>query len=158
MTRQQQLDAIRAHAQPLRDLDDVAPIVDAIGDARVVLLGEASHGTREFYRLRGELTRALIETCGFDAVAVEADWPSALREPVGAGRRQRPLGARGARRLRALSALDVAQSRSRALARLAARAQPATRRPGRAGRFLRPRSVQLARIDGRRRALPRRRR
>ena len=79
MTRQQQLDAIRAHAQPLRDLDDVAPVVDAIGDARLVLLGEASHGTREFYRLRGELTRALIETRGFDAVAVEADWPSALR-------------------------------------------------------------------------------
>jgi erythromycin esterase-like protein len=79
MTRQQDLDAIRAAAQPLRGPDDVGAILDAIGGARLVLLGEASHGTREFYRLRGELTRRLIEERGFDAVAVEADWPSALR-------------------------------------------------------------------------------
>src|SRR5215207_9149366 len=79
MTRQQDIDAIRAAARPLRRLDDVEAILDAIGDARLVLLGEASHGTREFYRLRGELTRRLIEERGFDAVAVEADWPSALR-------------------------------------------------------------------------------
>jgi erythromycin esterase-like protein len=50
-----------------------------IGDARVVLLGEASHGTHEFYRERARLTRRLIEEEGFSAVAVEADWPDAYR-------------------------------------------------------------------------------
>ena len=70
---------IRRHAQPLRDLADVDLLVRQIGDARWVLLGEATHGTREFYRLRIELTRRLIESHGFDAVAVGADWPSALR-------------------------------------------------------------------------------
>jgi erythromycin esterase-like protein len=71
--------AIERHAVPLADLSDVDAIVDAIGDARIVLLGESTHGTREFYRVRAELTRRLIEAKGFDAVAVEADWPSALR-------------------------------------------------------------------------------
>ena len=47
--------------------------------ARFVLLGEASHGTHEFYRVRAELTKRLIADFGFDAVAVEADWPDAAR-------------------------------------------------------------------------------
>jgi erythromycin esterase-like protein len=55
------------------------PVLDLIGDAAVVLLGEATHGTHEFYHLRGELTARLIEERGFDAVAVEADWPDAYR-------------------------------------------------------------------------------
>ena len=50
-----------------------------IGDARVVLLGEASHGTEEFYRERAAITRRLISEKGFTAVAVEADWPDAYR-------------------------------------------------------------------------------
>jgi len=79
MARPHDVDAIRTAARPLHDLGDVAALLDAIGDARLVLLGEATHGTAEFYRLRGELTRRLIEERGFDAVAVEADWPSALR-------------------------------------------------------------------------------
>jgi erythromycin esterase-like protein len=54
-------------------------ILANVGDARFVLLGEASHGTHEFYRERAHLTRRLIEECGFDAVAVEADWPDAWR-------------------------------------------------------------------------------
>ena len=54
-------------------------LLDRIGDARVVLLGEASHGTSEFYRMRQRITRALIERKGFSAVAVEADWPDAER-------------------------------------------------------------------------------
>src|SRR5919106_2737735 len=57
----------------------LAPLVEAFGDARVVLIGEASHGTHEFYRTRAELTRALIEQKGFNVVAVEADWPDAYR-------------------------------------------------------------------------------
>ena len=79
MARQHDIDAIRRAARPLASLADTDSLVDAIGDARLVLLGEATHGTEEFYRLRAELTRRLIEERGFDAVAVEADWPSALR-------------------------------------------------------------------------------
>ncbi len=53
--------------------------MDLVGDARFVLLGEASHGTHEFYRERAEITQRLIEEKGFTAVAVEADWPDAYR-------------------------------------------------------------------------------
>jgi erythromycin esterase-like protein len=56
-----------------------AALVFAIADARFALLGEASHGTEDFYRERAEITRQLILEKGFDAVAVEADWPDALR-------------------------------------------------------------------------------
>ncbi|HEV8617342.1 MAG TPA: erythromycin esterase family protein [Methylomirabilota bacterium] len=59
--------------------EDYASLVALIGEARVVLLGEASHGTHEFYRARALITRRLIETKGFRAVAVEADWPDAYR-------------------------------------------------------------------------------
>ncbi|HSH46005.1 MAG TPA: erythromycin esterase family protein, partial [Longimicrobiales bacterium] len=59
--------------------DDYVPLLDAIGDARVVLLGEGSHGTHEFYRERRRITRMLVERLGFQAVAVEADWPDAYR-------------------------------------------------------------------------------
>jgi erythromycin esterase-like protein/adenine/guanine phosphoribosyltransferase-like PRPP-binding protein len=54
-------------------------LLDGIGDARVVLLGEATHGTHEFYRERAFITRRLITERGFSAVAVEADWPDAYR-------------------------------------------------------------------------------
>ena len=52
---------------------------DRFGDARVVLLGEATHGTAEFYRARADITKRLITEKGFCAVAVEADWPDAYR-------------------------------------------------------------------------------
>ena len=61
------------------DPHDVDAIVDAIGDARIVLLGEASHGTHEFYATRAAVTRRLIETRGFRAVTIEGDWPDARR-------------------------------------------------------------------------------
>lgn len=66
-------------AEPLPDLDDPAfgRLFDRFADRRVVLLGEATHGTSEFYRARAAITRRLIETHGFTAVAVEADWPDA---------------------------------------------------------------------------------
>jgi erythromycin esterase-like protein len=57
----------------------VERVVDAAADARFVLIGEASHGTHEFYELRAELTKRLIEEGGFCAVAAEADWPDAYR-------------------------------------------------------------------------------
>ncbi|MFL6729354.1 MAG: erythromycin esterase family protein [Sphingomicrobium sp.] len=66
-------------AEPLPDIDDrtFAEFFDRFGDARVVLLGEASHGTSEFYRARAAISRRLIERHGFNIVAVEADWPDA---------------------------------------------------------------------------------
>ena len=70
---------IAAAAVPLPPIDDptFADAFDRYADARVVLLGEASHGTSEFYRARDAVTRRLIERHGFDIVAVEADWPDA---------------------------------------------------------------------------------
>jgi protein-L-isoaspartate(D-aspartate) O-methyltransferase len=56
---------------------DLAPLLSRIGSARVVAIGEATHGTSEFYRMRARITRELIERKGFDVVAVEADWPDA---------------------------------------------------------------------------------
>jgi len=74
------LDVVRAHARPFgRLVEALDPLLDAIGDAQLVLIGEASHGTHEFYRLRAELTKALIVNRHFDVVAVEADWPDAYR-------------------------------------------------------------------------------
>ncbi len=64
-------------AEELPNIDDPAfgSMFDRFGDARVVLLGEASHGTSEFYRARAEISRQLIERHGFNIVAVEGDWP-----------------------------------------------------------------------------------
>jgi erythromycin esterase-like protein len=71
---------LRSAAHPLTGAaHDYDPLLRLIGDARVVLLGEASHGTHEFYRERARITRRLIEERGFTAVAVEADWPDAYR-------------------------------------------------------------------------------
>jgi protein-L-isoaspartate(D-aspartate) O-methyltransferase len=56
---------------------DLGALLERIGDARVVGIGEATHGTSEFYRMRAEITKALIEKRGFRVVAVEADWPDA---------------------------------------------------------------------------------
>lgn len=71
---------IREAAEPLtgspRDYD---PLLDLVGDSRFVLLGEATHGTHEFYRERAQITKRLIHEKGFCAVAVEADWPDAYR-------------------------------------------------------------------------------
>jgi erythromycin esterase-like protein len=68
-------EAILRQAVPLRDDADLQALVDAAGDARFVLLGEASHGTSEFYRMRAELTKRLITQKGFSFIAVEGDWP-----------------------------------------------------------------------------------
>jgi erythromycin esterase-like protein len=79
-TEQAIVDAVREGAFPLsgspRDYD---ALLAQIGDAHFVLLGEASHGTHEFYRERARITQRLIEEKGFTAVAVEADWPDAWR-------------------------------------------------------------------------------
>jgi erythromycin esterase-like protein len=59
--------------------DDFDPLLDLVGDARFVLIGESSHGTHDFYRIRAELTKRLVLERGFQAVAVEGDWPDAYR-------------------------------------------------------------------------------
>src|SRR5688500_6763387 len=59
---------------------DYDPFLDRIDKARFVLIGEASHGTHEFYQQRAEITRRLIEEKEFTAVAVEADWPDAFAD------------------------------------------------------------------------------
>ncbi len=72
--------AVREDAKPLAGAkDDYDELMEFIGDKRFVLLGEASHGTHEFYRERARITERLIEEKDFTAVAVEADWPDAYR-------------------------------------------------------------------------------
>ena len=72
---------IAKHAEAFVKLEeaDLEPLLHRIGDARVVLIGEASHGTSEFYRMRARITQRLIEAKGFGIVAAEADWPDAAR-------------------------------------------------------------------------------
>lgn len=69
------VDLVTSNSSPLVDGTDLQPVMDAIGDARYVLIGEASHGTREFYEWRARLTRRLVAEKGFRIVAVEGDWP-----------------------------------------------------------------------------------
>jgi erythromycin esterase-like protein len=72
-------DAVRNEAHPLRgSKDDYDKLLDSIGDSQVVLLGEASHGTHEFYQQRADITRRLIQEKGFSVIAIEGDWPDAL--------------------------------------------------------------------------------
>lgn len=61
------------------DASDFDALLQRVGDSRLVLIGEASHGTHEFYRIRAEITKRLIREKGFSAIAVEADWPDAYR-------------------------------------------------------------------------------
>ena len=71
-----------ARVEPIRPLAGAAdydPVIARAAAVRVVCLGEASHGTHEFYRERAEITKRLITELGFAAVAVEADWPDAYR-------------------------------------------------------------------------------
>jgi erythromycin esterase-like protein/predicted phosphoribosyltransferase len=73
-------EAIAHAALPLRgEMADIGPLLQRLGRAEIVLIGEASHGTHEFYAQRANITRRLIEERGFNAVAVEADWPDAYR-------------------------------------------------------------------------------
>src|SRR5437762_1548778 len=72
------IEIVKNHAVPIRgEQDDFDALMERIGDARLVLLGEASHGTHEFYRTRAEITKRLVKEKGFTAVCAEADWPDA---------------------------------------------------------------------------------
>lgn len=72
---------LRETAERIDDIEtcSIDSLLERIGHARIVLLGEATHGTSEFYRMRARITRELIVRKGFDFVAVEADWPDAAR-------------------------------------------------------------------------------
>jgi erythromycin esterase len=70
---------LKAIAKPLSSAGDLEPIFDAARGARFVLLGEASHGTSEFYTWRAEISKRLIEEQGFSFIAVEGDWPDCYR-------------------------------------------------------------------------------
>ena len=73
-------DLVREAAHPLTGAaGDYDPLMKLVGNARFVLLGEASHGTHEFYRERAQITKRLIREKGFNVIAVEADWPDAYR-------------------------------------------------------------------------------
>jgi erythromycin esterase-like protein len=61
------------------EVEDYDPLMKMIADSPLVLIGEASHGTHEFYQERAQITKRLINEKGFTAVAVEADWPDAYR-------------------------------------------------------------------------------
>ncbi len=78
--RPELIEGVRTAAIPLTgESSDFDALIERLSDARFVLLGEATHGTHEFYQARATLTRRLLAEQGFTAVAVEADWPDALR-------------------------------------------------------------------------------
>jgi erythromycin esterase-like protein len=70
---------IQEKALPLSNDDSLDPLMDRIGDARVVMLGEASHGTHEYYTWRSRISKRLIREKGFSFIAVEGDWPDCYR-------------------------------------------------------------------------------
>ena len=124
--------AIDQHAEPFDSLQDLdlEPLLRRMGDVRVVLLGEASHGTSEFYTLRERITRELITRKGFSFVAIEGDWPDAARidQYVRGG----------------MAHLDVAQRRGAGFCGVAAGAQ---RAGSAAGGLSWSRSVQPLQLD-----------
>ncbi|WP_027575087.1 erythromycin esterase family protein [Bradyrhizobium sp. WSM1743] len=78
-TNRELVDLLREAGEhlPAAERDDFTSFFDRFGEAKIVMLGEATHGTSEFYRARASITRQLIEHHGFNIVAVEADWPDA---------------------------------------------------------------------------------
>ena len=73
------IEDLRRVSSPLRDSRDLDPLMDLIGDARYVLLGEASHGTSEYYTWRARITKRLLTEKQFSFLAVEGDWPDCYR-------------------------------------------------------------------------------
>ncbi|MET0759822.1 MAG: erythromycin esterase family protein, partial [Flavobacterium sp.] len=73
------IELINRSATALENSQDLDPLMDYIGDAKYVLLGEASHGTHEYYTWRAKITQRLIQEKGFSFVGVEGDWPDCYR-------------------------------------------------------------------------------
>jgi protein-L-isoaspartate(D-aspartate) O-methyltransferase len=81
VTEQKLVERIADAAEPFGAIEtvDLGPLLERVGDARIVLLGEATHGTSEFYRMRERISRELIVKKGFRFIAIEGDWPDAAR-------------------------------------------------------------------------------
>lgn len=79
VNEQEAVNSLKQWAYPLKSKADLQPLFDRIGDARIVMLGEATHGTHEYYTWRSHITRRLIEEKGFNFIAVEGDWPDCYR-------------------------------------------------------------------------------
>ncbi|MGC2408936.1 MAG: protein-L-isoaspartate(D-aspartate) O-methyltransferase [Methyloceanibacter sp.] len=77
VTRQRLSGLMAEAAEPFGDLHELCDLVERFSDRRVILLGEATHGTAEFYQARARITEMLVDRHGFNIVAVEADWPDA---------------------------------------------------------------------------------
>ena len=73
------VNAIKQWSYPLQSKADLNPLFERIGDARIVMLGEASHGTHEYYTWRSHISKRLIEEKGFNFIAVEGDWPDCYK-------------------------------------------------------------------------------
>lgn len=78
-SEEQAVAALRQHGIPLNTSNDLDALMERIGDARIVMLGEASHGTHEYYTWRSRISKRLIKEKGFDFIAVEGDWPDCYR-------------------------------------------------------------------------------
>lgn len=70
---------LRNALYPFKTAKDLDPLIEQIGDSKIVLLGEASHGTHEYYRWRAEISKRLVEEKGFNFIAVEGDWPDCYK-------------------------------------------------------------------------------
>jgi erythromycin esterase-like protein len=79
MSDQSIIEALRYEALVIKPDDNFDHLLEKIDDASIVLLGEGTHGTQDFYRMRAEISKRLITEKDFDAIAVEADWPDAVR-------------------------------------------------------------------------------
>src|SRR5689334_22341137 len=73
------VEILKHSAIDIKTAQDLDPLMDRIGDARIVMLGEASHGTHEYYIWRSRITKRLIQEKGFSFIAVEGDWPDCYR-------------------------------------------------------------------------------
>lgn len=67
---------LKKHAVPFGDINDFSPLIEKYKDKKIVMIGESSHGTHEFYEWRARISRELIEKHGFNFIAVEGDWPA----------------------------------------------------------------------------------
>lgn len=79
LNEKEAIHAVRQWAYPLKNTADLDPLMNRIGNARIVMLGEASHGTNEYYTWRARITQRLIKEKGFNFISVEGDWPDCYR-------------------------------------------------------------------------------
>ena len=75
MSERDYLEEIRKGARPLKEKSDLGPLIDILKNKKIVMLGESTHGTKEFYEWRKIISQELIEKHGFSFIAVEGDWP-----------------------------------------------------------------------------------